>query len=310
MIIFFGSSEFSLEALKACLQSPYRVLLVITTPDRPRGRGLKLQPTPVRLFCEQNQVPVEAPEKLKEEALMERVKALNPDFFVVSSYGKMIPTSWLAMPKRLALNVHPSLLPKYRGAAPVNWPILNGDPETGISIAEVTPQLDAGDIFYQKKIPLLDSMDSETLSAELSRLSLEALASVFSKIGKDALVRIPQEESLSTYARKLTKEDGLIDWRKSALEISRRVRGLLPWPGAHALFRNEPVSILKARPENQNGPALLPGQITAVEKNDLKIQTGDGVLAIERLRPSGKKDMAGADFARGKRFSAGDPFAG
>ncbi len=309
MIIFFGSSEFSIEALTACLESRHRILLVITTPDRPKGRGLKLQPTPVRLFCEQKGIPVEAPDKLKDEILMGKVKALNPDFFVVSSYGKIIPSSWLQIPKRLALNVHPSLLPKYRGAAPLHWPILNGDAETGISIAEVTPQLDAGDIFYQKKVPITDETDSELLSKQLAELSRQALASVFEQIQKNTLSRTPQEESLASYARKLTKEDGQLDWKKTASELSRFVRGLRPWPGAYALFQNEQLHILKAQAEEGNTSPLRPGQIAAVDKNGfLKIQTGKGVFAIERLRPAGKKEMSGADFARGKRLAPGVSF--
>lgn len=310
MIVFFGSSEFSLEALKACLETRRKVGLVITTPDRPKGRGLKFQPTPVRLFCEQNQIPFEAPDKLKDESLIARVKSLNPDFFAVSSYGKIIPSSWLTIPKQLALNVHPSLLPKYRGAAPLNWPILNGDDETGISIAEVTSQLDAGDIFYQKRIPLSEEMNSESLSSGLAELSKEALMTVFSQIETKTLSRTPQIEAASTYARKLTKEDGRIDWKKSAAEISRLARGLLPWPGAHSVFRDEPILILKAKTETLSGSPLAPGQITEIDKNGLlKIQTGEGILAIESLRPAGKKDMSGADFARGRRLSPGSSFA-
>ncbi len=310
MIVFFGSSDFSIEALKACLASRFPVGLVITTPDRPKGRGLKLQPAPVRLFCEQNKISFVAPEKLKDEALITQVKSLNPDFFVVSSYGKIIPASWLSIPKQLSLNVHPSFLPKYRGASPLNWPILNGDAETGISIAEVTPQLDAGDIFYQKRIPLTEQMDSESLSVQLAELSREALACVFSKIETRTLSRMPQAEAASTYARKLTKEDGLIDWKKSAAEISRLVRGLLPWPGAYALFQGDPILILKARIDSSSGSSLDPGQVSDVDKKIfLKIQTGEGVLAIESLRPAGKKDMSGADFARGRRLLHGSSFA-
>ena len=181
-IIFFGSSDFSLPLLEACLQSGQELALVVTTPDQKKGRGLKVQPNPVKLFCEEKQIAFSAPETLKTLESLEPVKARQPHLFVVASYGKIIPNAWLDVPSVLKINVHPSLLPKYRGAAPLNWPILDGEKETGLSLAEITAKLDAGDIFFQQKISLEDSMDSEYLSSELSKLGAAALRGLLKEI--------------------------------------------------------------------------------------------------------------------------------
>ena len=306
-VVFFGSSEFSLSALKACIDAPFKILRVITTPDRKKGRGLKEAATPVRRFAEESGLAVSAPETLKTGDLIEEVRALNPELFVVSSYGKIIPSAWLKIPSRYALNVHPSLLPKYRGAAPLNWPVLNGDSETALSIAEVTDKLDAGDIFYQKKLPILDSDDSQILSQKLAALSYHALKEIFAKLQKgDSLARTAQDETASTYARKLEKEDGLVDWNQSAKEIWNRVRGLLPWPAAYFNFQTEPVQILKAylEPETDH---KAPGTILRISKEGpAAIQTAQGILILERLKPAGKKEMSAAEFLRGRRLAEGN----
>ncbi|MBN1688151.1 MAG: methionyl-tRNA formyltransferase [Candidatus Omnitrophica bacterium] len=305
-IIFFGSSDFSMKALEACLESGHEVVLIITTPDKKKGRGLVMQPTPVRLFAEERQLPCEMPETLKDEALLEKIKALTPDLFVVSSYGLFIPSTWLTVPAKYALNVHPSILPRYRGAAPINWPILNGDSETGVSVAEVTHRLDAGDIFHQIRIPLDPDWDSEVLNGKLAELSYQVVAFVLRQIGKGTELRIPQSDITSSYARKLTKEDGHIDWSKPAEEIHRQIRGLVPWPRAYTFDQKKQILILKARCGNKTESAGKPGEIKEISKDGfIRVQTGKGHLLIDRLRPEGRKEMSGADYANGKRLTAG-----
>ncbi|MBI3313045.1 MAG: methionyl-tRNA formyltransferase [Candidatus Omnitrophica bacterium] len=306
-IVFFGSSEFSLAAFAACLESTYhRVVLVVTTPDRKKGRGLKTLPTPVRILAEARSLAVEAPESLKSEKLLEQVAALKPDLFVVSSYGKMIPDAWLKLPAKVALNVHPSLLPRHRGAAPINWTILEGDKETGVTIAEVTSKLDAGDIFNQLKIPVMPEANAETLSAQLADLSHKALTGVFEKIERDRLSRTTQDETKSTYARKLTKEDGAVNWNLPAIQIARQVRGLLPWPTAYAIFNQTSLQILNAKPDGTDFVGAKPGQIVEITKEEiLRIQTGSGILAVIQVLPAGKKQMSAGEFARGRRLNTG-----
>lgn len=308
-IIFFGSSDFSIPALKACLELSHQVLLVVTTPDTKQGRGLKQVSTPVKIFSEAKQLTTVAPPHLKSEDLLHTVRELKPDLFVVSSYGKLIPTSWLQVPSRLALNVHPSLLPKYRGAAPLHWPIIHGEKETGVSIAEVTERLDAGDIFHQIRFPLSAEIDSEKLGAALAELSGEALRHVLEQIEKGTLRRLAQSASQSSYAPKLKKGDGLIHWQQPAEETARRVRGLLPWPTAYVDFQGGPLQILKARPEPIGCGESKPGQLISVEKDgSIRIQTGRGALIVECVRPAARKAMPAADFIRGRRLKAGCQF--
>lgn len=270
---------------------------------------MKESPTPVAEFALKNQLPVITPETLKNPDLLAEVTALNPVFFVVSSYGKIIPASWLKVAKH-NLNVHPSLLPLYRGASPINGPILNGDSETAISIAEITDKLDAGDIFYQKKVALPGNIDALTLETLLAELSENALAEVFKNIEDGKLSRTRQVESISTYAPKLKKEDGLIIWANSAAKIDAQIRALIPWPSAYTFLDGELLQLTKASALPQSSSGVLPGTIIAVEKQGgILIQTGDGVLNALTVKPAGKKFMSGADFARGKRLAPGIKFS-
>lgn len=306
-IIFFGSSDFSLAALRACLDSGQKVMLVLTTPDQKKGRGLKEAPTPVKAFAGKNKIPVEAAANLKSPELLRKAQDLKPELFVVSSYGKMIPADWLKIPSRLALNVHPSLLPKLRGAAPIQRAVLAGETHTGVSIAEVTNQLDAGDLFHQEKIALPPEMDAEELAVRLADLSYEILKRVFKKIELGTLTRVPQDEACASYAYKLKKEEAAIVWTASASEIAHRIRGLKPWPVAQASFKKETLQILKARPELIACAEARPGQILAIGKDGtLRVQTGEGALLLEKVRPAGKKEMTAADYARGRRLVPGE----
>ncbi|HXV28364.1 MAG TPA: methionyl-tRNA formyltransferase [bacterium] len=305
IIVFFGSSAFSMAALKTCLESRHSIPLVMTTPDQKKGRGLKLTPTVVRQFCHDRQICAEAAPDLKDAALMERVQSLKPDLFVVSSYGKLIPSAWLKIPSRLCLNVHPSLLPKYRGAAPLHWPIINGDPETGISIAEVTSKLDSGDIFYQEKFALDARMDSEKLEHALAELSQKALHTVLQRIEQNTLTRVPQDESASSYARKLSKEDGKLSLKEPAVKLDRLVRGLKPWPGSFLDLQGNHLLILDAEPGFEN-TREKPGTLLALHSDGaVSIATGEGILKLKRVRPAGKKEMSAADFANGHRLKPG-----
>lgn len=307
-IVFFGSSEFSLASLKACMESGFPVSLVITTPDVPKGRGLQTLPTPVKLFAQKNNLAVIDPPKLKEPAVFEQVRKLSPEYFVVASYGKMIPSDWLKIPSKLCINVHPSLLPKYRGAAPVNWPLLNGDVETGLSLAEVTSKLDAGDIFYQTKFRIEKDADAVSLGKKLEDLSYQALKETLSKLkAGGTLTRTAQDETQSCYARKLAKEDAAIRWNKSAEEIERQIRGLQPWPGAATFFQGQPLQILQAHvcEPSSKGKA---GEISKILKQSFAVQTGQGSLEILTVKPAGKNEMSAGDFARGKRLEPGASF--
>ncbi len=308
-LVFFGSSDFSLPPLEACLASGMETALVVTTPDQKKGRGLEQLPNVVRRFCLERRLACEAFESLKDPQALERVKSLKPDVFVVASYGKIIPAAWLQVPAH-RLNVHPSLLPKYRGAAPLNWPILDGEKETGLSIAEITSKLDSGDLFFQEKITLDARMDAECLSTELSRHAAKALGQLLTALrqGK-TLARTPQDEGRASYARKLTKEDGRLDWQEDAVAWDRKIRGLKPWPGAFVFFGKESLAVLAAEPLEKRDTAK-PGTLLAIGKDgSVQVQTGNGILRWLEVKPAGRKAMSAADFARGRRLEPGFDFS-
>jgi len=309
-LIFFGSSDFSIPALKACLDSGHNVLLVVTTPHKKRGRGLKESPTPVWTLAAEKNLEVENPKNLKSPECLKRIQSLKPDLFVVSSYGKWIPSAWLKVPSKFALNVHPSLLPKYRGAAPINWTILNGDAQTGVTIMEVIDELDAGDIFYQTRVPLKDEEDAEMLSNRLADISYDAILKVLRQIESGKTQKVPQEASKSTYARKLEKADGRIDWNASAAQIVNKVRGLKPWPIAFTEIDQQPVQILRSRRAKHAKVGCAegrPGQLLEINHKEgtLRVQTGKGGVFIDSVRPAGKKEMTGAAFAHGRHLEEG-----
>jgi len=312
-LVFFGSSDFSIPLLEACLESPVEIVLVITTPDQKKGRGLQTQPNIVRQFCLDRSLACEAFETLKNSESLAQVKSLQPDIFVVASYGKIIPSAWLEVPRQARLNVHPSLLPRHRGAAPLNWPILEGDQETGLCIAEITAKLDSGDIFYCKKIPLQAHSDSHTLGQQLAGVGKEALADLLARLSRaETLPRQPQDESSASYARKLQKDDGRLSWKDSAETFDRKIRGLKPWPGAFILLDDQPLVLLKASLESlEPNPAAEPGTLLAVHKDgSISLQTGRGVLRLEQVKPAGKGMMTAADFIRGRRLQPGARLGG
>ena len=266
-------------------------------------------PTPVKLFAEAKGLSVDAPERLKDSQSYEHVQSLEPDLFVVASYGKFIPSAWLSIPKKLSINVHPSLLPKYRGASPINRPVINGDKETGISIIEVTSKLDSGDIFAQVHYPLDDRMDAETLSEELAKLSYDLVRDVLKQIENEKLKRIRQNEADATYAEKLTKGEGQMRFQNTATSLSRLIRGLKPWPGTYITFKHEPLHILKAEPLQEDCHEK-PGTFVRTDHDQaILVATGQGLLRILKVKPAGKKEMTGADFVRGQHLKPGYNFS-
>ncbi|OGW77956.1 MAG: methionyl-tRNA formyltransferase [Omnitrophica bacterium GWA2_52_8] len=308
-IVFFGSSDFSIPILQLCALLPNQLVTVVTTPDVKQGRGLLIQSNPVTVYCRKNQIPYVAPVKLSQAPEMEAIRRLQPDLFVVASYGKMIPSSWLKLPARYAFNIHPSLLPRYRGAAPLNWPILNGEIETGISIAEVTDRLDAGDLYYQKSLVIDDEINSMELSTKLAAMAEEGLAEIFLSLGRGTpLIKTAQNDGASSYARKLTKNDGRLSWMASARALHNKIRGLLPWPKALFVFKNESVQVLKSHWSPANSDDPKPGHVVKLVNNSgLFVQTGEGILQIIRVKPAGKPEMPAEAYAHGRQIKAGVP---
>ena len=306
-IIFFGSSDFSLLPLEFCLTSRHDLAAVVTTPNRPQGRGLRIQANPVKTRSEKAGARVLTPASLRDSQIEASIASLEPDVFVVASYGKLIPTSWLRIPRKAALNFHPSLLPKYRGAAPIPRQILDGERETGLSVAEVTPELDAGDIFYQKRIPLEERATTRSLTLDLTRLAAEALEIVLEKLAAGRLEGTPQNPAKATYAQKLTKEEGSLNLSDPADILFRKVRAYDPWPGAVVKFQSHPLRILEAEGDpSASSLSGNPGTFLGVDDSGaLRIQTGRGVLKAFKVQLPGRQPVTGKDFANGQRIEAG-----
>ena len=315
-IVFFGSDAFSIKSLEACLHSGMELALVVTTPAKKKGRGLKLEPSEVFDYCQAKKLPITEYPTLRDAKVAQELLALRPDIFVVASYGKLIPASLLEIPK-YRLNVHPSLLPKYRGAAPIHWPILNGDTETGVSILDIAEKLDAGDIYYQEKIAIAPRANAAELASELAHFSYGVLKKVLLQVKDGQLHGTPQNEDEATLAPQLSKQDGELSLAAmNADEINRKVRGLQPWPGAYCFLKGERLAILETdfsltfplpQGEGQGGGAgNKPGTLLAIDKDGhIQIATKNGILKILKVKPEGKKIMTAADFVRGKRFTPG-----
>ena len=313
-IVFFGSSDFSVPSLEFCVASKHKLVAVITTPDQPKGRGLRTQPNPVKERCAKLSLLTFAPRSLRDTDVKEKISTLKPDVFIVASYGKLIPESWLGIPSQAALNIHPSLLPKYRGAAPIPWQILNGEKETGVSVAMVTKDLDAGDIVHQIRIPLEEDETTVSLTERLAQLAREALEAVILKLEKGRLDRIPQREAESSYARKLSKTDGYLDINESAIDLERKIRAFHPWPGAFVGFSaggwpKVPLRILEVKVDSIACAEAKAGTLLEVNsKGFLRLQTGKGSLQIFKVQMPGRRAISGNEFANGQRLKTGTLF--
>ncbi len=320
-IVFMGTPDFAVPALKALAESAkHEVSLVVTQPDRPRGRSGKPAPSDVKLCAEQYGIPVFQPEKVREEAAVERLRRENADIFVVAAFGQLLPKTILEMPRFGCINIHGSLLPAYRGAAPVQWAVLDGQKEAGDTIMQMNEGLDTGDILMQESIPLSADETAGSLYDKLSSMGGPLLLQALDAIEAGTVTPVPQGDSGTHYAKMLRKEMGNIDWTKSAEEIGRLVRGLNPWPSAYTHWNGKMLKIWMAEPVTQeelsalgcdekNGMDLKeaqPGTVMIVTKDTLMVQTGDGLLALTELQMEGKKRMPVQAFLMGCRMQTGE----
>ncbi|MDO5591621.1 MAG: methionyl-tRNA formyltransferase [Bacillota bacterium] len=320
-IVFMGTPDFAVPALKALAESAkHEVSLVVTQPDRPRGRSGKPAPSDVKLCAEQYGIPVFQPEKVREEAAVERLRRENADIFVVAAFGQLLPRTILEMPRFGCINIHGSLLPAYRGAAPVQWAVLDGQKEAGDTIMQMNEGLDTGDILMQESIPLSADETAGSLYDKLSSMGGPLLLKALDAIEAGTVTPVPQGDSGTHYAKMLRKEMGNIDWTKSAEEIGRLVRGLNPWPSAYTHWNGKMLKIWMAETVTQeelsalgcdekNGMDLKeaqPGTVMIVTKDTLMVQTGDGLLALTELQMEGKKRMPVQAFLMGCRLQTGE----
>lgn len=307
-LIFFGTPEIAEVYLKELIGS-HEVLAVITRPDKPRDRGYNLAPPPVKTLAIVNDIPVFQPDKFTPE-IIEKLKSFKPDVGVVVSYGKIIPESVFKIPKLGCFNIHFSLLPKYRGAAPMQWALINGEKETGTTTFWIERSLDSGPIIVQKKIGIRNDDDLVSLTKKLTSLGIVTMQETFDKLNNGQVKGEPQSGD-PTFAHSLKKEDGRIDWSKNAVEISNLIRGTNPWPGAFTALRDNNImlKIVKAYviEKSESAETSASGQITEIVKNcGFVVSCGQGELMIETVHPQNKKPMPAWSFLQGSRYNVKD----
>ncbi len=300
-IIFMGTAELACASLRALLRTEaFQVVAVVTQPDRPKGRHMQAMKSPVNLVAEEASLPVRQPERARDPAFVAELAALKPDVIVVAAYGQILPQSILDLPQFGCLNVHASILPKYRGAAPIQWAILNNEPITGISIMKMAAGLDTGDVLSTRETPIKDSDTSATLHDRLALIGGELLTETLPKFAAGEITPQPQDHAASTYARKICKADGKIDWTLPAREIRTRIRAFTPWPGAFVEWnlKGKPrlVKIWLTQVVDGSGN---PGEILEAERGNLVVACGQQGLKVEQLQVEGSRKMSAAEFLPG-----------
>jgi len=300
-IIFFGTPEFAVPSLKSLMGSGEDVSLVVTRTDKVKGRGHTLSPPPVKVTAQEAGIRVLQPDTLKDELFLRELLSIDPEFIIVVAYGKVLPRTILDLPLRGCINVHASLLPKYRGAAPIAWAIIRGDERTGITSMLMDEGLDTGSILLQREIEISKEDTTGNLGRKLSDLGASLLIETIRGIRDGSVQPVPQAGETS-YAPLLNKEDGCIDWSRSAGELFNFVRGMQPWPGAFCHIGNERVTLLKTMPADGEG---TPGVISGIEKDAFLIGTGRGLLSILELQPAGRKPMSASAFVHGRKLAEG-----
>jgi methionyl-tRNA formyltransferase len=301
-----GTPEFAVPSLRALLDGDNLVVGVFTQPDQPSGRGMALHAPPVKVLATARAVPVFQPTKLREPGVLEQLRLWQPDLIVVVAYGKMLPQAILTLPPLGCLNVHASLLPKYRGAAPIQWAIACGERETGVTIMRISERMDAGDIFLQKAIPIATTDTGGSLHDKLAALGADALCETLRLLKAGQVKAHPQNEAEATYAPLITKEDGHIDWSQEADTIERRIRAFNPWPSAYTTVHGKLFKLFAARCEPGSfSPASPPGTVVEVTPASLVVATGSGSLALEEVQLQGKKRLPVTEFLKGYRIEPG-----
>ncbi|MCS7150035.1 MAG: methionyl-tRNA formyltransferase [Caldimicrobium sp.] len=302
--IFFGTPQFVIPVVELLFKEE-DLLAVVTQPDKPRGRGLKSTPSPVKIWAMGKGLPVLEPLKLKDDGFLKDIKSLAPDLIVVFAYGKILPRELLEIPKEGCWNIHLSLLPKYRGASPVQWALLNGEEETGVTIMLMDEGMDTGPILLQKALTIEPSENSATLTERLSILSVDALREAISLYKEGKLQAKPQENEKASFATLIKKEDGLVTFEDKAIQLERKIRAFYPWPGTFTMFRNKILKIHRAKAVSV-AEEQPPGKILKIDRDGILVSTSQGALLLEEVQLEGKQRVSAYEFAIGQRLKAGE----
>lgn len=300
-IVFMGTPDFAVPSLEALYKSGHNISLVVTQKDRPRGRGKKILPTPVKEKAMELGLEVYQPDSVNSSESISKITEISPDCIVVIAFGQILKKNILNLPKYGCLNIHASILPKYRGAAPINWAIINGEQETGISIMEMEEGLDTGDILKVEKIPIANDDNSETIHDRLSLLGSKLIVETLSDIEKGNVERSPQNDQESTYAPKISKKTGRIDWNSNGDNIINLVRGLKPWPSAYMVYKDQNVKIHEVE-KIEKFLDTDNGVVVKVANEGIYVNCNDSCIVIKELQFSGKKKLKVSDYLRGNKF--------
>ncbi len=304
-IVFMGTPQAAVSTLRRCVEDGHEIVAVWTQPDRPSGRGKRVSHSPVKEFALAHNITVHQPQRIKNDEAKQLFASHDADVAVVVAYGRILPEEFLRTPARGCINVHFSLLPRYRGAAPANWAIINGDHETGVTTMFIEPTLDTGPILLQRATELGPTETAPELMLRLSEIGAESLSETLANL--DTITPKPQDDSEATFAPILKKEDGLIDWSMQAKPIEYRIRGLQPWPNAYTSFNARGLTIWRAEPLASANPHAEPGEVISAHGDDLDVQCGHGTaLRLLELQPESRKRMSGREFLAGKQLKVGD----
>jgi len=310
-VVFMGTPDFAVPSLQALLEQGYNVVAVVTQPDRPKGRKRELAPTPVKAEAMKHGIPVLQPVKLRDPAAVEEVSGFKPDLIVTAAYGQILPKSLLAVPQHGCINVHGSLLPKYRGGAPIQHAVMNGEPVTGVTIMYMAAGLDTGDMISNVEVPITDEDTAGTLFDKLSVAGAELLRTTLPELLAGRIQAVPQNEADATYSPNISREDERIDWTKSSLQLFNQIRGLNPMPGAFTLLHGEVFKVWASRKpagnEGTNGSVgkVKPGTVLQMTDDGLEVATGSGSIWLTHVQPAGKKAMSVSDLKRGAPIAKG-----
>ncbi|MEW6614897.1 MAG: methionyl-tRNA formyltransferase [Thermodesulfobacteriota bacterium] len=301
-IVFMGTPDFAIPALDLLIESGENIVGALTMPDRPKGRGRKLKAPPVKETAERHCITVFQPEKIIDDPFISKLKELNPDVIVVVAFGQILSKEILKIPRFGCVNLHASLLPRYRGAAPINWAVINGEKVTGVTTMLMDEGLDTGDILLQQEVGVEEEDTAENLHDKLAKTGAKLLLETLHRLKEGSITPVPQNHSKATIAPMLKKGDGLIDWGKEAVRISNLIKGLTPWPGAFTHLQDKILKIFKGIALGEDSEDNTPGTITEMNEKGIKVSTGKGVLLITEVQLQGHKKMGIADFLRGHKY--------
>jgi methionyl-tRNA formyltransferase len=309
-VVFFGTPAFAVPTLEALLRSSHQVVWVVTQPDRARGRGQKVRDSPVKVRALEAGLPVVQPARLKDPAFLEAFAAVRPDVGAVAAYGRILPEQVIAIPPLGLINVHASLLPKYRGAAPVHRAVMAGEPETGVTIMRIVKELDAGPMLAEARRSIGANETSSEVEGDLARTGAVLLVQALDQLARGDAIETPQDGSRATLAPRLTKDEGMIDWSRSAVDVHNLIRGLHPWPHASTSVKGQRLIVLRSRLAEAPAPPAHPGTIVAAAGDQLRVAAGSGAVDLLQVQLEGKRPMTVREFLAGHRLAVGERLGG